>query len=855
MTSTVRPLVLGTFGLALVACGSGGTASSTTGSGGTTSSTTSTTGTGGAPGGNGTGGSLAVDECENGTAECDPNADCIDTPAYYTCACKPGYEGDGKTCTDIDECQAFLADCDPNASCTNLPGSYSCACPLGFEGDGKTCAAVYTAVAAGQFHACAIRADKTMWCWGHNTSGQAGTGTSDPIFLRPAPAGNGTDWIQVGAGASFTCALDGSKQISCWGTNGAGQLGDGTVSTRLSPTPMTGGISDWTTLEVGNNHSCALRQDGSVWCWGANTRGQIGDGTNTNATAPTAVSMAGPWTSVSAGVEFTCAVKADHTLWCWGLDTSRQLGDGKTTNSNIPVQEKTLATDWASVSAGSAYACGLKLDGRRYCWGTNSLGQGGDTTILALAQPTAADTVTSWSRIDAGDLAACALRTDGTLWCWGDGSLGQTAQPGAEGPLLTPAQVGTDSDWTAIASGLRFACGLRQGGHLHCWGNASRAALGLGYGSDRSDPSPVGTAADWADVRVQLDDGCAIRTNGDLHCWGRNVLGTLGDGTTVTRKDPVPVGAGKVWKRVALGRTHTCGIAAADATEGVYCWGADASGEQGNGTAGAQLTPSPITAPTGIPTAWISLAAGFNHTCAVGQNGALWCWGRNASGQLGDASTTNRTDPKQVLPTGAADWIEVSAGGDYTCALRAAGTLFCWGANGSGQLGTGDIVSPVTAPTQIGTTAWAAIAAGQTHTCAVSKTGTLSCWGLNTSGQIGLGNTTSPVLVPTQVGTDTDWARPIVGQGPSTCALKTNGDLYCWGAGSYGQLGQGSLAGSTSPKKVPSTGPWKAASFGNEHACGIGGDGLLLCWGASYGAQLGSGLPIVSTPSPVLDPF
>jgi alpha-tubulin suppressor-like RCC1 family protein len=854
-TRPTRPLASAlALGLVLAACGSGGGTTSTTSTGGSSSSS-STGGGGGAGAQGGSGGSgaaFAIDECKTGTATCDPHADCVDTPAYYQCVCKPGFQGDGKTCADVDECQAFLADCDPNAACTNTPGSYTCACPPGFSGDGQTCHATYLAVAAGQFHACAIRSDKTMWCWGHNTSGQAGTGTTDPLFLRPAPAGNGTDWVAVSAGASFTCALDGSKQISCWGTNGTGQLGDGTTTGRTSPTPLSGGIADWTAVDVGNNHACALRQDGSLYCWGTNTRGQIGDGTTTNATAPTLVD-AGPWLSVSAGSEFTCAVKGDHTVWCWGLDSSRQLGDGKTTNSPLPVQDKTLATDWATVSAGNAYACGVKLDGTRWCWGTNALGQGGDTTATALQQPTKADLLTTWAGVEAGDFAACARKTDGTLWCWGDGSLGQTAQPGAEAPLLTPTQVGTDADWTALTGGLRFACGLRSQGRLFCWGSATRAALGVGYTSDRSDPTPVGTATDWAEVRVQLDDGCALRSNGDLHCWGRNVSGELGDGTTTTRPTPVPIGAGTVWKHVAVGRTHGCGIAAVGGADGILCWGADGNGEQGNGTGGAQPLPAPISAPTGIPTAWSAIAAGFNHTCAVGANGTLWCWGRNAVGQLGDGTTTARPDPKQVLPAGAADWAAVSASGDYTCALRATGALFCWGANTQGQLGTGDTTA-VSAPVAIGAGNWAAVAAGQTHTCAVTKAGALWCWGLNSSGQLGLGNSVSPVLMLTQVGADTDWKTPVVGQGPSTCALKVNGDLYCWGSGSFGQLGQGNLAGLTAPKKVPSLVPWSAVSFGNEHACGVGGDGVLSCWGASYGAQLGSGLPLVSAPAAVLDP-
>jgi alpha-tubulin suppressor-like RCC1 family protein len=838
--------------LGLAACGGAGTATTSTGTGGATASSSSGTGGAAASVGSGGAGGAPVDECADGTAVCSPDADCVDTPAYYTCTCKPGYQGDGKTCADVDECQTLLAECDPHADCTNTPGSYTCACPAGLVGDGKACRATYTSITAGQYHACAVRSEGTAWCWGLNTSGQIGTGTSDPVFLRPAQAGSGSDWKQLAAGAAFTCGLDGAQQISCWGTGSLGQIGDGTTVAKSSPTPIAGGFSDWIALEAGTTHACAIRAGGAVYCWGSNTRGQIGDGTTTNQSQPTPVG-AGPWLSVSAGSEHTCAVGADHTLWCWGLDTSRQLGDGKTTNSSVPVQEKTLGVDWASVSAGNAYTCGVKLDGSRWCWGSNTLGQGGDGTTTAILQPKAGDPATDWARVDAGDFAACGLRTGGALWCWGDGSAGQTGQPGAEALLPAPAQVGTDTDWTAIASGLRFGCGLRADGRITCWGAASQAATGLGYSSDRQDPTPVGAATDWERVDAQLDDGCGIRANGDLYCWGRNAFSELGDGTGVTRVAPVQVGAGKPWKRVAVGRTHTCGIATTGGLDGVLCWGADGNGEQGNGAGTtSQVTPSPITAPAGVPTGWTEIAAGFNHTCAVGTDKTLWCWGRNASGQLGDGTTTSRSDPKRVLPAGAADWVDVAASGDFTCGLRGAGTLWCWGLNTSGQVGEGDVVSPVNAPVQIGVATYTAVSAGATHACAVATDGTLWCWGVNSSGQLGLGDT-SVNQAPVQVGVATDWARPLLGQGTSTCALRTGGALWCWGSGYDGQLGVGSLKGFNTPQLVPSLTGWKTASVGLEHACGVGADGRLRCWGASYAAQLGDGAPFVSTPTAIVE--
>ncbi|MFO0754996.1 MAG: EGF domain-containing protein [Byssovorax sp.] len=856
-----RTRALAWTALLLLGCGGGGSTTGTTGQGGSTATTTSTTGTGGQGGEGGSstttgtggqGGAFLIDECKNGTADCSPDADCIDTPGYYTCACKPGYTGDGKTCTDIDECASFLTDCDPNAACQNTPGSYTCACPAGFSGDGQSCTATYTAVTAGQLHACALRSDKTIWCWGLNTSGQVGTGTGDQIFLRPASAGGAATWTLVSAGAAFTCALDESKAISCWGTNGSGQLGDGTTTTRTTPTPMAGGFTDWIALDAGSTHACGIREGGALYCWGSNNRGQLGDGTNDNHSAPNLVS-AGPWLSVSAGAEFTCAVKADHTLWCFGLDTSRQLGDGQNVNSATPVEESTMDTMWQSVATGNAFACGLKLDGSRFCWGANTLGQGGDGTAVNIASPVKVGMDMDWTTLALGDLAGCGLRGAGTLACWGDGSLGQTGQPGAEGPLLSPAVVGADGDWIAIAGGQRFACGIRTGGGLSCWGSDSRAALGLGYNSDRNDPTPIGNETTWDRVEVQLDDGCAIRKNGDLYCWGRNVSGQIGDGTQVTRPLPVSIGAGKTWKRVVVGRTHTCGIATDAGTDTLFCWGQDANGELGNGPGVTpSLMPAAINATPGNASPWSELAAGLNHTCAVRKDGTLWCWGRNAAGQLGDGTLTSRPDPKQVV--GASDWVDVAASGDFTCGLRANGALYCWGRNDSAQLGLGDVNSPVSSPQKVGNGFYSAVDTGSNHACAVATNGGLWCWGRNASGELGLGNSQGPVLLPAQVGSDLDWSRPSIGQGTFSCALKVNGDLYCWGTGSYGQLGQGNLSSFNAPQKVPSVLAWTRVSLGNDHTCGVQGDGRLSCWGASYSAQLGSGLPLVSAPAAVQDP-
>ncbi len=851
--------------LVLAACGGREPAPLGPASSSSASSTGGAAGAGGAggaasDGGSGTGGDpFAIDECTTGKAACAAEADCIDTPGFYECVCKSGYEGDGATCTDVDECAALLDDCDGHAVCTNAPGSFSCACPPGFLGDGQSCSAQYERVAVGTNHACALRADKTLWCWGLNSSGQVGTGTSDVYFHRPVAAAAGANWKHLALGGAYSCAIGEDDQVRCWGLNTAGQLGDGTLQNKTSPSVAAGGTSDWATVEGGTSHTCGIRLDGTAHCWGRNVNGQVGDGTKDNNNdgiadlepLPVPVAGGGAWLTISAGVDYSCGIMADHTLWCWGLNTSRQLGDGTTTERVTPVQEKSLATNWATVDAGNAFTCATKQDKTRHCWGTNDRGQGGDGTQASITEPKQVDSTTSWSELKTGfDGSGCGLFDDGTLWCWGDGTVGQTAQAGPGALSLVPVQVGAASDYTSFGVGHRFACAVRSIGALVCWGSGTRGELASGYTSDRVSPTLAGGATDWQSVDVSNDWGCGLRAGGGLHCWGRNHQSSLGDASNLTRVDPVPVGAGLAFSQVTTGRNFGCGIAGGDA----YCWGRDDSGALGNGS-GTHTTEPVLTAATSDASPFTDVRAGSLGACGLKADATLWCWGADGQGQVGDGgSNVTQQSPVRVLPNESADWTLVRQNGETVCGLRTGGTLWCWGRNLEGQVGNGTTQAQ-SSPVQIGTASYLALDVGQGHACAVATSGALYCWGLNTSGQLGQGNTQSPVTTPKQVGLDLDWESPFLGLAPHTCATKTSGALYCWGAGYYGQLGLGNYTQVTTPQKVTSATPFAMASLGTEHTCAVDDQGHLLCWGASHGAQLGGGTPFLSTPTEILDPL
>jgi alpha-tubulin suppressor-like RCC1 family protein len=216
-------------------------------------------------------------------------------------------------------------------------------------------------------------------------------------------------------------------QLRTWGNNTWGQLGNGTTTGSTAPGELT--QTEWQQISTGASHSCGIRVDGTAWCWGSNYAGQLGDGSPNDGpgrSIPTQVGTATNWATITAaGLLHTCATRTDGTAWCWGGNTRGELGDGTTTNRSTPTQVGT-ATTWATISTGSGHTCATRTNGTAWCWGYNFYGQLGDGTITNRLTPTQVGTATSWATIDAGGYRhTCAIRTNGTAWCWGSNLYGQ----------------------------------------------------------------------------------------------------------------------------------------------------------------------------------------------------------------------------------------------------------------------------------------------------------------------------------------------------------------------------------------------------------------------------------------------
>src|SRR5262245_10913713 len=284
----------------------------------------------------------------------------------------------------------------------------------------------------------------------------------------------------------------------------------------------------------------------------------------------------------------------------------------------------------------------------------------------------------------------------------------------------------------------------------------------------------------WRQISAGYHQTCGVRTDDSLWCWGNTSEGV--------RTTPVRIGKLANWTAVSVGGTHTCALRT---TGQLYCWGGDHRGQLGNGLPlSTQSSPVQVN---GNRTDWVAVNAGCAHTCALRTSGRLFCWGGDDRSQLGNGPPlSNQSAPVQVAGN-RTDWTGVSTSFDHTCARRTTGRLFCWGYDLYGQLGNGEPRSDQSAPVQVAgnRTDWTGVSAGQSHTCARRSTGRLFCWGAGGDGQLGNGQQLTYESAPVQVaGNRTNWTAVSVG-GAHTCARNSNGRLLCWGIDSSGQLGDG----------------------------------------------------------------
>ena len=320
-------------------------------------------------------------------------------------------------------------------------------------------------VAAGQYNTAGIKSDGTLWIWGHNTHGQLG---DNSVVWKSSPVqtvSGGTNWKQVACAGYHTLAIKTDGTLWLWGRNQYGQMGNNTITHRSSPVQTIAGGTNWKQVTGGAYHYCAaIKTDGTLWTWGFNSDGQLGDNTTTVKSSPVQTVAAGTnWKQVSSGRFHITAIKTDGTLWTWGYNNQGQLGENTVASKSSPVQTVAGGTDWKLVGSGNYHIAAIKTDGTLWNWGNNQAGQLGDNTRVPKSSPV--QTIaggTNWKQVTGGNNLNMAIKTDGTLWLWGRnfyGGLGTNDITHRSSPVQT---VAGGTNWKLVSSGYSSVSATRE---------------------------------------------------------------------------------------------------------------------------------------------------------------------------------------------------------------------------------------------------------------------------------------------------------------------------------------------------------------------------------------------------------
>ncbi len=695
-----------------------------------------------------------------------------------------------------------------------------------------------------------------LYCWGDNTNGKLGDGTTS-AQNKPTAVDDTDEFILVSNGSGHSCGLKADGLAYCWGGNGSGQLGDASTTAKSSPTAVSGGTV-FSNIAVGGSHSCALTPAGTAYCWGDNTYGKLGNGgVGATSTSPVAATMPGGKTfvSIAAGDNHTCAVSSVGDLYCWGRNLAGQLGDNSNTDKNVPTIVDITSipgTKFASVALGSNFTCGLTDADFAYCWGSNvngRLGIGG-TPPLATKRPATRAGAQAFAVIAAGADHACAITTAGAAYCWGNNASGQLGD-GTNTQRTSPTAV-PGYTFIGLSAGDSSTCALQMDGKVYCWGSNASSQLG-DEGAVASSSSPVQATDSGTDPTIftSLSAGNGSSTH---HCalvetdYSGRVAANGSKSHSVIKSD------GTVW--ISDEDTGSVWTKRANASEGyakVYSGGSrnpmliksDGTMQFYDMDPTHAFSDSIDTGWASVTGSWLLAAGGYNTVMGIKDDHTLWYYYEGTLSQV-DAPTT---------------YSKVSSGSsDAFCGVTlSAGQIKCWGMGNEGQLGNGSTSDIWGSPTAIAAGGiWRDVQMGgyqMYSTCGIRFDGSLYCWGRNIKGVLGVGDTAQH-LTPMRVGY-LKWKSITMPRGGSdtlqhyfVCGLTKGNDAYCWGDNSDYALGNGGTSDSSTPVLMPGNYKWLTIDAHRRGACGLNPAQETYCWGNYHYAS-----PHTQLPTPTLQSF
>jgi len=547
----------------------------------------------------------------------------------------------------------------------------------------------WKSIATGSYHFVGVKNDGTAWSIGNNYYGQLGL--NDTTYRRSiTQIGAGSNWSKVVCADYGTMLIDNSLNGWVFGKNDVGQLGLSDNTHRSSPVQLTytqiknasmddtglwivdsnsnlwasglgnnnlfntgfgnilspvqsGTISTWSQVASGLNFSLAIQSNGTLWSWGNNQYGQLGNNSTTTISSPVQIGSLSSWSQIAAGQSHMLALQSNGTLWSCGYNVYGQLGQSNTTSRSSPVQVGTLSV-WTKIACGYAHSVAIQSNGTLWSWGFNSNGQLGLSNQTNKLSPVQIGGLSAWSQIAAGRGQTFAINTNGTLWACGYNSLGLLGLNTSTGSYSSLVQVGGLSVWTRISTAFAHTAAIQSNGTLWAWGDNQWGELGNNSttGSGVKSPIQVGTASNWAQISCGYGSfTAAIQSNGTLWTWGLNSYGQLGLNTIISSSStPIQVGTLSTWNNLATTNYYT--LTAIQSNGTLWAWGNNSIGQLGI----FSILSSPAQKTNN--NYWASVSTNKDNTLFTGTDGSLWSVGNNSFGSLGLNTTTSYSSPVQI---------------------------------------------------------------------------------------------------------------------------------------------------------------------------------------------------------------
>jgi len=623
---------------------------------------------------------------------------------------------------------------------------------------------------------------------------------------------------QVAKGSNFSVVVRNDGTLWAWGDNTYGQLGDGTNTFRYTPVQI-GTASNWKAVWAGDFHTAAIKTDGTLWVWGRNNYGQLGVGTNDDYNTPIQINLAKNWSTVTCGFGSTFAIKTDGTLWVFGRNNFGQLGDGTTIDKNTPVLISSTI-GWKKIASNSSnadtwfFTTAIKSDGSLWFWGYNTgnfsvLANYGNSNFIKLNTSTLIPTLYNSSNwISVGSFYG--IQNNGTLWYFSD----------------SPIQIGSSSIWKNIEANGKV---LSKSDGTFWYNNFISNA-------QTKSQTQITNAIDCKYLGVNLlyqDTTVAIymKSDGNIYSWGNNINFDLGIGKSFESivSKPTQVGKDKDWKLITKYDSNPL----VQKTNGIlWAWGSSYLGRSGCGVNNDLFEPSVVN----LSKDWLleKEQNDFVYNYAKSRyvlktDGSLWSWGSGSSvpTQFGTSK----------------DWSRIYYD-DATSVygIKTDGSLWAWGSNFYGQLGDGTNIDK-SMPIQIGNSKdWLFLKISGFSVFGLKSDNSLWAWGDNRFGQLGDGTTVSK-NIPNQIGNEKNWLS-IKSLNLFTVALKTDSSIWAWGRNLYGQLGDGTKENKSIPTQIGASKDWLNLYIGRANVYAKKIDGSLWAWGNNSYGQLGDGTNI-----------